>query len=255
MLVLSRRETEKVLFPTLGISIEVLKTRGNTTRLGIDAPPDVPILRHEIMNRSAVELTPDCDTTKAKLLDLVHSVRRRLDRAAEKLNALHGRAGEIRDELMQEVVMGLYRELQTLEREANEAIESTSAAKALHILIVEDNAMERKLLAKVLELSGLNVTTACDGQEALDFLSMHAKPDAVLLDMVMPRCDGPSFVQRVRADERFQDLNVFAISSLDPSAMGLATGIDGINGWFPKPLEPGELISALDKRLNQCIAV
>ena len=45
MLVLSRGETEKVLFPTLGISVEVLRVRGNLTRLGIDAPPDVPILQ------------------------------------------------------------------------------------------------------------------------------------------------------------------------------------------------------------------
>jgi len=232
----------------------VLKTRGNTARLGIDAPPDVPVLRHEIMDRSAIEMTPDHDRTKRQLSDLVHVVRKRLDSAAKDLNELHERADHAQDDLTQEVVMHLYRELQTLEQEANQAIEWTAAAKALHILIVEDNAIERKLLASVLELSGLNVTTTNDGEEALEFLSMHAKPDAVLLDMMMPRCDGPSFVQQIRSEEKYQNLNIFAVSTLDPSNLGIETGPDGINGWFPKPFEPGELICTLDKRLKQPVS-
>ena len=59
MLVLSRREKEKVLFPTLGISVEVLRVRGNATRLGVDAPTDIPILRHEIAGRRITDITPD----------------------------------------------------------------------------------------------------------------------------------------------------------------------------------------------------
>ena len=255
MLVLSRRETEKVIFPTLGISIEVLRTRGTTTRLGIDAPPDVPILRHELAERSSIELTPDGEQTKGQLRDLAQTVHRRLAGAAESLNQLHKCADDSRDEITKEVVMQLYRELQSLEQQANEAIEWTSAAKALHVLIVEDSATERALLARVLELSGLNVTTANDGRDALEFLSMHAKPDAVLLDMIMPRCDGPSFVEEARSQPELKDLNIFAVSALDPSDLGLTTGPEGINGWFPKPLNPGELVSALDKRLKQPVLV
>jgi carbon storage regulator CsrA len=251
MLILTRRETEKVVFPTLGISIEVLRTRGTTTRLGIDAPADVPILRDELAQRSELELSPNGEQAKVQLRDLARSVRRQLDGAADSLNQLHERADTNRDELAKKVVMRLYRELQSLEQQANEAVEWTSAAKKLHVLIVEDSATERQLLAKVLELSGLNVTTANDGCQALDFLSLHAKPDAVLLDMIMPHCDGPSFVEQVRGQPDLKDLNIFAVSSLDPSTLGLDTGPDGINGWFPKPLEPGELVSALDKRLKQ----
>lgn len=39
MLVLSRKETDKIVFPTLGITVEVLRLRGNVARIGIDAPP------------------------------------------------------------------------------------------------------------------------------------------------------------------------------------------------------------------------
>ena len=55
MLVLTRKESEKILFPSLGISVEVLRVRGNKTQLGIDAPIDVPILRHEIADLKAIE--------------------------------------------------------------------------------------------------------------------------------------------------------------------------------------------------------
>ena len=254
MLVLSRRETERVLFPTLGISIEVLRVRGNTTRLGIDAPPDIPVLRHEIAQRKRIELTPDSGTTAEQLRALAHAVRHRLDSAATSLNRLHQKLDQDRDELGQQIVMQLFEDLQALEREANQALEWSAAAKSLHVLVVEDNAVERQLLASFLELSGLNVTTASDGQDALEYLSLHARPDAVLLDMMMPRCDGPCFVKHVRSDPQLGGLKIFAVSGVEPSTLGLDTGTGGIDGWFPKPFEPAELVIALDQRLLNPVA-
>jgi len=48
MLVLSRREAEKVLFPSLGITVEVTRVQGKTVRLGIDAPDEIRIVRGEL---------------------------------------------------------------------------------------------------------------------------------------------------------------------------------------------------------------
>ncbi len=50
MLVLSRRESEKILVPELGITLEVLSIKGNTVRLGIDAPREIRVLRGEIVD-------------------------------------------------------------------------------------------------------------------------------------------------------------------------------------------------------------
>ena len=50
MLVLSRRVAEKICIPELGITLEVVSIKGNTVRLGIDAPPEIRIMRSEIMN-------------------------------------------------------------------------------------------------------------------------------------------------------------------------------------------------------------
>ncbi len=89
MLVLSRRESDRILFPSLGISIEVLRIQGNKTRLGIDAPADIPILRHEIASLKDVEFSSESQTQTGQLRELVHAIRGRLDTAATQLNQLH----------------------------------------------------------------------------------------------------------------------------------------------------------------------
>lgn len=51
MLVLSRHRAQKIVFPTLGISVEILQISGTRVRVGIDAPPHVPVHRHEVAER------------------------------------------------------------------------------------------------------------------------------------------------------------------------------------------------------------
>ena len=51
MLVLSRGRNDKVVFPTLGISVEILRVAGNKVRLGIEAPQEIPVHRHEVSER------------------------------------------------------------------------------------------------------------------------------------------------------------------------------------------------------------
>ena len=53
MLVLSRRPSEKILFPGVGISVEIVQTKGNTVRVGIEAPEDVRILRGELQQHQS----------------------------------------------------------------------------------------------------------------------------------------------------------------------------------------------------------
>ena len=48
MLILSRREAEKVLFPGLGISVEITRVQGRSVRLGIQAPDEIRIIRGEL---------------------------------------------------------------------------------------------------------------------------------------------------------------------------------------------------------------
>jgi len=51
MLVLSRGNRQKIVFPTLGISMEVLQIAGNRVQLGIQAPAEIPVHRSEVVER------------------------------------------------------------------------------------------------------------------------------------------------------------------------------------------------------------
>ncbi len=64
MLVLSRRPNEAIVLPGLNVTIRVTAVKGNAVRIGIEAPPDVNILRAELLGRtlsdSSTEADPAC---------------------------------------------------------------------------------------------------------------------------------------------------------------------------------------------------
>lgn len=65
MLVLSRRENEQIVLPDLGITLEVVKIKGNRVRIGIAAPDSVRILRGELNEQPT--LLPFADVTPAEM--------------------------------------------------------------------------------------------------------------------------------------------------------------------------------------------
>jgi len=246
MLVLTRRETETLLFPTLGITIEVLRIRGNKARLGIDAPAEIPVVRQEISGLKSVDFTAD-ESPAAQLSRLHRAVRTRLDRTAVSLNHLHRRLEGHGDRESQQLVLEVFGELKALERETGDVLEPP-VSPAPRALLVEEDENQRELLGGFLRLSGFDVALTCDGQDALDYLSLHAPPDVVLLDMLMPRCDGAAFVRHVRSTRGLCKLKLFAVSAVDPSTLGVTTGDGGIDRWFPKPIDVEGLVHAVVER-------
>jgi CheY-like chemotaxis protein len=117
-------------------------------------------------------------------------------------------------------------------------------------LVVEDNANESALLAAVLRDHGFRVETATDGCHALDYLATHKKPDVVLLDMRMPRCDGPTTISKIRSNPRLSDLRVIAVSGYQSSDLGVRTGPQGVDRWFCKPLDSNRLVHELKHDLH-----
>jgi CheY-like chemotaxis protein len=201
-----------------------------------------------------VEFSEDQDA-EASLRRLIYTLRHRLDNAATLLNQLHQRAEYDREGKAQQMVMDVFRELRRLEREASEIVEPVDERHA-RALLVEENDNERELLAGYLRTRGFETTIAHDGQDALDYLSLHALPDIVLLDMQMPRCNGRCFVKRVRADEDLRSLKVFAVSNVDPNSLGISVGPEGIDRWIRKPVNPERLVDEIAGEIGrQVVAV
>lgn len=235
MLVLSRRPNEKIVFPTLGITVEVCSINRNVVRVGIDAPPDVPILRKEIATGEA-RLQ---DETSAKLR---HRTRNRLHTAslAVHLAQKQLQAG-LNDEADATLAEAL-REFSALDQE----MAAEKANREIRALLVEDNCNESALLAEFLRLHGIKVETACDGQDALDYLRSHERPDVILLDMRMPRCDGPTTIAAIRQNSAYDGLKVFAVSGADPNACAADPSSRGVDRWFSKPVNPNRLVQEMN---------
>ena len=80
------------------------------------------------------------------------------------------------------------------------------------LLLVEDDRFLRRACEIALRKRGFAVTTATDGQEALDALRQE-RPDLVLLDMLMPRLSGVDVLRTVRADPVLHDVPVLVLSN------------------------------------------
>ncbi|MFL5339153.1 MAG: response regulator [Gemmataceae bacterium] len=121
----------------------------------------------------------------------------------------------------------------------------SSGHTRLRALVVEDDHNQRELLAGLLHMNGCECHTAGDGLEALDYLAAHDRPDLVLLDWLMPRCDGRQTLTRIRDDQRLRGLKVFAVGGTRPEDAGVNTGPGGVDAWFPKPLNTRRLWDAI----------
>jgi CheY-like chemotaxis protein len=82
------------------------------------------------------------------------------------------------------------------------------------ILVIDDDEAIRTALAEILELSGYQVEVAADGQEGLDKLKVGLEPKAIILDLMMPRMDGWTFLSWIRGDPKFQDVPVVVTSAV-----------------------------------------
>jgi CheY-like chemotaxis protein len=86
------------------------------------------------------------------------------------------------------------------------------------ILIVDDDADAGGSLAKFLQAGGHEVTTVPNGREALSSV-LAATPDVILLDMLMPEMDGPTFLEIIRSYLRLQSLPVVVLTGVPDSPM------------------------------------
>lgn len=104
------------------------------------------------------------------------------------------------------------------------------------ILIVEDDPLNRRLLARVLERDGFTVMTAENGREALS--SLHQEPaDVVLLDIVMPELDGVSVLRQMKAEPNLQHISVIMISAIEDAETAIRCIEIGADDYLPKPAD------------------
>jgi len=250
MLVLSRRANEKIVFPNLGITVDVLGIKGNSARLGIDAPANVTVMRDELLAQlSEAERTALAQVEKRP--ELSHAVRNRLNAVNIALHLFRRQCQAGLEVDAERTFDRLISEFGRLEDEVGSHRPVPKPAQPNYrALLIEDDQNESELLAGFLRMTGFEVATAEDGSDALDYLQSHKRPDLVLLDMLMPRCDGPSTVQAIRCNHDYDPMKIFAVSGTSPMTLGVTIGPGGIDRWFPKPINPETLVRELARELH-----
>jgi len=123
------------------------------------------------------------------------------------------------------------------------------AQLGLHVLVAEDNPVNRRLITRVLERFGCRSTVARNGREALDTVRARAAEfDVMLLDLHMPEADGLTVLKAIRGGEAGEAACTLPIVALTADAreeqrlQGLEAGLDG---YLTKPLELGALDTVL----------
>ncbi|MCL4234333.1 MAG: response regulator, partial [Deltaproteobacteria bacterium] len=115
------------------------------------------------------------------------------------------------------------------------------------VLIVEDDPNARELLTQYITTGGYRVVGARDGEEALR-LARELKPDAVTLDMMLPRIDGMGVLASLKADPATTDIPIVVVSVTEKNQLAFTLGVAE---WFVKPVDEQRLLETL-RRL--CVA-
>lgn len=111
-----------------------------------------------------------------------------------------------------------------------------------YILVVDDNKITTKLLRRYLEAKGFDATEAYDGIDCLEKVD-ERKPDAIVLDVMMPRLDGYETAKRLKAQDETKDIPVVIVTALNDVANQLKSIESGADDFLSKPIEEKLLIA------------
>jgi DNA-binding response OmpR family regulator len=110
------------------------------------------------------------------------------------------------------------------------------------ILVAEDDRSILQIITITLTKGGLHVLGAKDGEEALH-LALKELPDAIILDIQMPKIDGLTLCKKLKANERTAHIPVgFLTAQLDNNSYAQGMKIGGLL-YMPKPFNPDRLNS------------
>ena len=113
------------------------------------------------------------------------------------------------------------------------------------LLVVDDNIINQKIIAALLSQSAIEITTADDGQTALDILEKNSDFDMILMDVNMPKMNGFEVTKMIRSNPDYNHIAVVALSS-DTTKGNIEKMIDsGMDEKLKKPLKPDDFYDIL----------
>jgi len=196
MLILSRREAEKILFPQLGITVEVSRIQGRTVRLGIDAPDEIRIIRAELEDTADLEIKKPmpkpANGCNGSSIAPVDNIQNCLDAANL---AIHLAQNQMRQQLNEKAGEALENALECLENLEAAAVRRAALApiatpvresKAAYrcttkvALFIDENRQLGDDLKRRLARLGYTTLQLESGKSLIEFLQSRDQPSLVL---------------------------------------------------------------------------
>jgi twitching motility two-component system response regulator PilH len=122
-----------------------------------------------------------------------------------------------------------------------------------HILVVDDSPSQREMISALLKTSGMVVTEASNGEEALESLlnSQNSQlPDLVITDIVMPRMNGYEFCRKLKSTPHTEHIPVLMCTSKGEEFDRYWGMKQGADAYIAKPFKPNELNKTVKQLLN-----
>lgn len=126
-----------------------------------------------------------------------------------------------------------------------------SVFRGTNILLVEDNFINQKLIISILSKSGINLTIANDGREALKILYTGKNFNLVLMDINMPIMDGYAATKYIRKNSNYDQLPIIALTALTSTFDIDKMFSSGMNGYLPKPLRKEKLFTVFTTFIDE----
>ena len=118
------------------------------------------------------------------------------------------------------------------------------------VLLIEDDDALRPMIAAALEQNGWKVLTAEDGEAGLDLARQH-RPEVVVCDLLMPRCNGYQVCRAIRANPELRTTRIVMISGRGYATDKLNALEAGADDYLVKPVEPHELRETLRRLTSE----
>ncbi len=117
------------------------------------------------------------------------------------------------------------------------------------ILIVDDHDSVRLILGNIL-VKSYNVVTKSDGIEAFGWLHLGNEPDLIILDMVMPRLHGMTFLSNIKSSGLFSHIPVVVLTGNENEEFENQVRQMGADGFIRKPFKPDNLRETIANTLR-----
>lgn len=127
-------------------------------------------------------------------------------------------------------------------------VEEAAVANQKVILVVEDSATTRKVIAITLNRNGYRVVEAGDGLEALSKIS-EERPDLIMLDVILPKMDGYKILSIIKGNEEFKDIPVIMLTSKNGFINKMKGKMAGSSAYLTKPFDPDKMIREIEKHI------